>query len=267
MQTGPRPHILVFDSGVGGLSIVRAMAAAGLAVDVSFVADTAWFPYGSREDDALLGRIPSVITAAVEATFADLVVVACNTASTLALDAVRASVAVPVVGVVPAIKPAAAMSKTGVIGLLATPRTVARPYTDTLVAEHAVGVSVLRHGAEGLAAAAEAVMAGRAPDPRAFDDAIRGLFGQPLGHQIDIIVLACTHYPLVLDALMARAPRAVSWVDSGPAIARRVAALTQAAPGTLARTKAWTTGGEEADFTAAAQSEGFQAVNALPKLS
>lgn len=242
---------------------MRAMAAAGLGITTSFVADTAWFPYGSRDDEALLGRIPRVISAGLEASAADVVVVACNTASTLALDAVRAAVAVPVVGVVPAIKPAAALTKTGVIGLLATPRTIARAYTDALVADHAAGVTVLRHGAEGLAAAAEAMMAGRTPDPKAFDAAMAGLFGQQQGEQIDTVVLACTHYPLVLDALMARAPHPVIWVDSGPAIARRVAALTGAATGGFERGTAWTTGGAVGDFSEAARREGFGTLQAL----
>lgn len=121
-----RPHVLVFDSGLGGLSVVNALIDTGLGVDVFHLADTAFFPYGEKTDEALMLRVPALIGAGIAATSADLVIIACNTASTLAFDAVRAQVSIPVVGVVPAIKPAATLTQTGTIGLLATPKTVSR---------------------------------------------------------------------------------------------------------------------------------------------
>jgi glutamate racemase len=222
-----RPHVLVFDSGLGGLSVVHAIINARLGVDVFHLADTAFFPYGEKPDEALILRVPTVIRAGIEATSADLVIVACNTASTLALVAVRAEVEIPVVGVVPAIKPAATLTRTGIIGLLATPKTVTRSYTDQLITAFGAGKTVLRHGAVGLAGATEAKLAGETPDPEIFQAAMSGLFDQDGGESIDVIVLACTHYPLVQAELEALAPHSVTWVDSGAAIARRTADLLQ----------------------------------------
>lgn len=147
----PRPRILVFDSGLGGLSIVRELQTLQLEIDLYYLADTAYFPYGEKSDARLIVRVPSIIERGAGACQADLVIIACNTASTLALEQVRASLNIPVIGVVPAIKPAAALTKTNVIGLLATPNTVARPYTDKLISDFAGGVKVIRHGAVGLA--------------------------------------------------------------------------------------------------------------------
>ncbi len=222
-----RPHVLVFDSGLGGLSVINAIVNARLGLDLFHLADTAFFPYGDKPDEALMVRVPAVIRAGIEASSADLVIVACNTASTLALDVVRAQVSIPVVGVVPAIKPAAALTQTGTIGLLATPKTVTRSYTDELIAAFGDGKRILRHGAVGLAGAAEAKLAGELPDREIFKAAITGIFDQEGGEAVDVVVLACTHYPLVQAELEAMAPRAVTWIDSGDAIARRTAHLLQ----------------------------------------
>jgi glutamate racemase len=206
-----------------------------------------------------------VILAGIEATSADLVVVACNTASTLALDAVRAQVEIPVVGVVPAIKPAAALTQTGTIGLLATPKTVTRPYTDQLIAAFGAGKTVLRHGAVGLAGAAETKLAGETPDPQIFEAAIQGLFDQKGGEAIDVIVLACTHYPLVQAELETLAPHPVTWVDSGAAIARRTADLLhdQMDQGVTALRMGLTTGGADKVTRRVLKGFGFQTTQAL----
>lgn len=260
-----RPHLLVFDSGLGGLSVVNAIVNAGLGVDIYHLADTAFFPYGEKRDEALMVRVPAVIQAGIEAISADLVIIACNTASTLALDAVRAQVSIPVVGVVPAIKPAAALTQTGTIGLLATPKTVTRSYTDQLIAQFGHGTRVLRHGAVGLADAAEAKLAGQTPDPEIFKAAMSGIFDQEGGASVDVIVLACTHYPLVQTELEALAPRPVTWVDSGEAIARRTAHLLQnqmdqTAP--VLRTGLTTGGADEATHRVL-RKVGFQTTQAL----
>src|SRR5262245_61950619 len=117
-------RVLVFDSGVGGLSVFDAIAGAGLAVELDYAADNAWLPYGLKSDAALKARVPWLLSALSAQWMPDAVVVACNTASTIALDEVRVALSIPVIGVVPPIKPAAATTKTGVIGLLATPATV-----------------------------------------------------------------------------------------------------------------------------------------------
>src|SRR5690606_18436936 len=143
-------RVLVFDSGVGGLSVLDAIAASGHALELDYVADNAWLPYGLKSDAELRARVPALLKSLATQWAPDAVVVACNTASTIALDAVRAALTVPVVGVVPPIKPAAALTRTGVIGLLATPATVQRPYTNDLIAQFAAGKRVIRFGSAGL---------------------------------------------------------------------------------------------------------------------
>lgn len=214
---------LVFDSGVGGLSVLDAMVRANLALTMDYAADNAWLPYGSKSDADLRARCPALIAALAEALAPDVIVVACNTASTIALDAIRAAVRQPVVGVVPPIKPAAALTQSGVIGLLATPATVARAYTDDLIARFAADAHVIRVGSTALVAAAEAKLAGETPDPPAIREAVDALFNAPGGDALDVVALACTHFPLIVDELKGAAPRAIHWLDSGAAIARRVA--------------------------------------------
>ena len=225
-----RKRALVFDSGVGGLSVLDAIVAAGAPLDLDYVADNAWLPYGAKSDAQLRARVPALIAAAAREWAPDAVVIACNTASTIALDATRAALGVPVVGVVPPIKPAAALSESGVIGLLATPATVARPYTDDLIAKFAAGRQVIRFGSTALVAAAEAKLAGRAVDGDAIGEAIVGLFNAPGGDRLDVVALACTHFPLLKAELAAAAPRPVSWLDSGAAIAARLMAVLGVAP-------------------------------------
>ena len=222
-------RILIFDSGVGGLSVFDAIVAAGLPIEIDYAADNAWLPYGAKSDEAIRARVPALLKALHFAFEPDLIVIACNTASTIALDAVRAAIDIPIVGVVPPIKPAAEQTKTGVIGLLATPATVARAYTDDLINTFAADKKVVRYGSTRLVAAAEAALAGQPIDKSAIADAIQGLFG--VDENIDVVALACTHFPLLKDALAAAAPRRCVWLDSGAAIARRVASLLLVTPG------------------------------------
>ena len=230
-MVGAMKRVLVFDSGVGGLSVLDAIAASGRAFALDYAADNAWLPYGLKSDAELRARVPALLEALVEQWAPDAVVVACNTASTIALDAVRAVLSVPVVGVVPPIKPAAALTLTGVIGLLATPATVRRAYTDDLIAQFAPDKQVVRFGSAALVEAAEAKLRGETPDPAAFAEAMEGLFGAPGGEAIDVVALACTHFPLLGAELAAAAPRAAVWLDSGEAIARRVAQVLNAEEG------------------------------------
>jgi glutamate racemase len=220
-------RVLVFDSGVGGLSVLDAIAASGRALSLDYVADNAWLPYGLKSDAELRGRVPCLLARVAEAWAPDALVVACNTASTVVLPDVRAALSIPVVGVVPPIKPAAALTKTGVIGLLATPATVKRAYTDDLIAQFASDKRVVRFGSAALVEAAERKLRGEAVDVSAITEAIEALFAAP----VDVVALACTHFPLLTPELAACAPRACTWLDSGEAIARRVTNITGAAPG------------------------------------
>jgi glutamate racemase len=216
---------IVFDSGVGGLSVFDCIAGILPDLRLLYVADNAYFPYGTKEEGALVARVQDLLAELAERLHPDLIVVACNTASTVALPAVRAALAVPIVGTVPAIKPAAQTSVTRVIGLLGTPGTVRRQYTKALIDEFAPDCTVLRHGSTDLVDLAERKLRGETIDTTAITRDLAGLFGQPGGERIDTVVLACTHFPLLADELAGSAPRHLRWIDSGAAIARRVASL------------------------------------------
>ena len=226
-------RVLVFDSGVGGLSVLDAIAASGARLELDYLADNAWLPYGLKSDTQLRERVPALLSRVSADWAPDLIVVACNTASTIALEAVRAALTVPIVGVVPPIKPAVALTRTGVIGLLATPATVQRPYTNELIAQFAAGKRVVRLGSAALVEAAERKLAGASESEitQAAVQACAELFGAPGGAEIDVVALACTHFPLLARELAAAAPRPCVWLDSGEAIARRVRQLLIAPPG------------------------------------
>jgi len=216
---------IVFDSGVGGLSVFDRIAGVLPNLRLLYVADNAYFPYGTKEEAALVARVRDLLAELAERLHPDLIVVACNTASTVAFPAVRDALAVPIVGTVPAIKPAAQTSVTRVIGLLGTPGTVRRQYTKTLIDEFAPDCTVLRHGSTDLVELAERKLRGESIDPTAIKRDLAGLFDQPGGERIDAVVLACTHFPLLADELAASARPQLRWIDSGAAIARRVASL------------------------------------------
>lgn len=219
--------LLIFDSGVGGLSVLGAIQALLPAAPLVYAADSAGYPYGTKRPAEIEARIPALLGRLAERFDPELIVIACNTASTIALDAVRAALDLPVVGTVPAIKPAAELSKTRTIGVLGTEATVRQPYVDRLSGEFAADCNVLRHGCAELVDAAEAKLRGEAPEPEVFRRALGGLFDQPGGDRIDTIVLACTHFPLVEADLAAAARRPVRFVDGKEGIARRVAWLTR----------------------------------------
>ena len=217
--------ILFFDSGVGGLSVLAPVRAALPLAPIVYAADNAGFPYGPKTEMEVATRVCALLGRLTERYRPCLVVIACNTASTIALAHVRAALAVPVVGTVPAIKPAAALSRTRAIGVLGTVATVRQPYVDRLTAEFAADCLVLRHGSGRLVELAEAKLHGQATDPAAYAAELAGLLGQPGGERIDVVVLACTHFPLVAAELAAAAPRPLTFVDGGAGIARRVAHL------------------------------------------
>ncbi len=213
--------VLVFDSGMGGLTVAREIRALAPGLSVDYAADSGFFPYGDKSDKALRERLPSIAKALCAEAEPDVFVIACNTASTLALDAVRAVLEIPVVGTVPAVKPAAKLTRTGTIGLLATPGTVRRAYTVQLIKDFAQDVTVLMHGSVELVQMAEQIAAGEAVALDAFRSAQAPLFETESGAQIDTIVLACTHFPLIRGELAATVPHPVTFIDSGEAIARQ----------------------------------------------
>jgi glutamate racemase len=218
-------HVLVVDSGVGGVTIAEKIRLRLPSADISLLMDNDFFPYGGRDEDALRARLTGLIGGAVDRLNPDLVVVGCNTASTSALAVLRERLPVPIVGTVPALKPAAASSGSGVIGLIATKTTLASPYIDDLIAQHANGARVLRQATPGLVALAEAKLRRRPISIWALRDQIAPLFEGEGGDDLDTVVLGCTHFPLLLPELELAAPWQVSWVDSGEAIARRVVDL------------------------------------------
>jgi glutamate racemase len=216
--------VLVFDSGLGGLTVLREIARQRPDLHLIYAADDAAFPYGRLADKLLVDRVVTVIDNFVARLNPALVVIACNTASTLALPALRRRFPIPFVGTVPAIKPACEKSKTKRVSVLATPGTVQRDYTQALIREFGVGSKVTLVGSERLASLAEAALNGEQISDEAITAEIQPCFIDE-GTRTDTIVLACTHYPLILDRLEKLAPWPVSWLDPGEAIARRVSSL------------------------------------------
>jgi glutamate racemase len=219
-------RVLVFDSGLGGLTAYREIAAMRRDIALIYAADDEAFPYGAMSDEALVARVLGAIGAMIADCAPDLVVIACNTASTLVLAPLRLRWPdIPFVGTVPAIKPAAAASRSRMVSLLATPATVARDYTAALVREHAGDCAVTLIGSATLAGLAEARMRGEKIDDRDIAGEIAPCFVAAQGRRTDTIVLACTHFPLLRDEFIRLAPWPVAFVDPAPAIARRVDAL------------------------------------------
>jgi glutamate racemase len=217
--------LLVFDSGIGGLSVLRPIRALLPNAPIVYVADSAGYPYGTKRPGEIEARVPALLGRLSERFDPELIVIACNTASTIALDGVRAALDVPIVGTVPAIKPAAERSKSRVIGVLGTRATVRQPYVDRLTSEFAADCTVIRHGSADLVELAEAKLRGEPTDHAAYGEIMDGLLSQPDGDRIDTVVLACTHFPLVELELAEAAPRPLAFVDGKEGIARRTAWL------------------------------------------
>ncbi|WCT74580.1 glutamate racemase [Sphingomonas naphthae] len=219
--------VMLFDSGVGGLSVLGAVQRALPQAPIVYVADNGGFPYGTKTEAEIAARVPALLGRLAERYDPRIIVIACNTASTIALAQVRAVLDLPIVGTVPAIKPAALVSQTRVIGVLGTDATVRQPYVDDLSARFAGDCTVLRHGSAALVQLAEAHLRGEDTPDHAYAAALAGLTDQPGGEAMDTVVLACTHFPLVQDRLAAVAPRPLAFVDGAEGIARRTAYLTQ----------------------------------------
>jgi len=219
--------LLLFDSGVGGLSVLAEVRAALPKAPIVYVADNGGFPYGTKTEAEISARVPALLGRLAERYRPRLIVIACNTASTIALAGVRAALDLPIVGTVPAIKPAAEQSRTRVIGVLGTNATVRQPYVDDLSARFASDCQVLRHGSAELVQLAETSLRGRATPDSAYAQVMAGLLDQEGGDRIDTVVLACTHFPLIADRLAKAAPRPLLFVDGAKGIARRIAHLTR----------------------------------------
>lgn len=219
-----KPAILVFDSGLGGLTVLREITAARPYAAYTYVADDTFFPYGHHTEEDIIARVVPLIGELIERHNPDLVVIACNTASTLVMDHLRKTYSLPFVGTVPAIKPACASSKTKRVSVLGTRGTVKREYTKKLIADFAHECEVTLVGAGNLATLAETALRGEAVSDDAILAEISPCFVDG-DQRTDTVVLACTHYPLLLEQMRRIAPWPVDWIDPAPAIARRVESL------------------------------------------
>jgi glutamate racemase len=231
---GNSPTILVFDSGLGGLTVLREVVRARPDARYLYVADDAFFPYGHHGEQEIVDRVVPLVGELIAEHLPDLVVIACNTASTLVMPHLRDRYSVPFVGTVPAIKPACAASKTKRVSVLGTRGTVQREYTKGLIRDFAQGCEVTLVGSVELAALAETALSGGAVSDEQILAELMPCFvgaGEDASRRTDTIVLACTHYPLLLDRLNQLAPWPVDWIDPAPAIARRVTSLLPEARG------------------------------------
>lgn len=219
--------ILLFDSGVGGLSVLAELRHVMPQASVVYLADNGGLPYGTKTEAEVAARVCGLLGRMSERLRPRLICIACNTASTIALAMVRDVLNVPIVGTVPAIKPAAQQTRTGTIGLLGTAATIRQPYVDRLAAEFAADKTLLRFAASELVGAAEAKLRGKPVDPAVYARAAAGLRDQPGGDRIDTVILACTHFPLVEDELAAAFGPSVTFVDGAAGIAQRIAYLTK----------------------------------------
>ena len=253
------PTILVFDSGLGGLTVFGEVVKARPDARFLYIADDAFFPYGSHGEADLVERIVALMGGLIERQRPDLIVIACNTASTLVLPHLRARFSVPFIGTVPAIKPACAASVTKRVSVLGTQATVSREYTRALIRDFANGSDVTLVGSARLAGYAETELQGRPVDDAAIRQEIEACFVEDGGRRTDTIVLACTHYPLLLDRFNRLAPWPVSFLDPAPAIARRVTDLIgpQASPEAPAPARIAFTSGRAPSPALAAALSGF----------
>jgi glutamate racemase len=223
----PTSPILLFDSGIGGLTVHDALRKVLPQAPVIYAADLAGLPYGTKTEAQIAARVAGLLGRMTERWQPRLVCIACNTASTIALGMVRDVLAIPVVGTVPAIKPAAALTQTGTIGLVGTEATIRQRYVDELEAQFAQGKRLLRLAAPGLVQAAEAKLRGAPVDPALIGDVHARLTAMAGAERIDTLVLACTHFPLLAEELAAAFGPDVAQVDGAAGIARRIAHLLE----------------------------------------
>lgn len=221
--------VLVFDSGIGGLSVLREARVMMGNRNFVYVADDAAFPYGDWDEEPLCKRMVELFGRLIARWKPEICVIACNTASTIGIFALRE--AYPdqeFVGTVPAIKPAAERTSSGMVSVLATPGTVKRQYTRDLIEQYASTCHVTLVGSTKLAALSEAYMRGGYTDEEAVKTEIMPCFIGDGIRRTDIVVLACTHYPFLANRMRKMAPWPVDWIDTSEAIARRAQTLLEA---------------------------------------
>lgn len=215
----PSPKILIFDSGVGGLSVLEAISRRHPQCGLIYASDNAYFPYGNKDEIDLVRRVNHVLEKLQAIVEADIIVIACNSASTLALPIARENLTQPVIGVVPAIKPAAQLSRTKIIGLLATPGTIKRAYTRQLIEDYASDCQMILLGSSELVLLAEQKLRGYSIHREELLPILAPIAEKA---DMDTLIMACTHFPLLKTELQDALPQVVYWVDSGDAIASRV---------------------------------------------
>lgn len=218
-----RPTVLVFDSGVGGLSVYKEVRQLLPDLHYIYAFDNVAFPYGEKSEEFIIGRVLEIVRAVQQCHPLALVIIACNTASTVSLPALREHFAFPVVGVVPAIKPAAKLTANGIVGLLATRGTVQRTYTRELIERFAADCKIELLGSSELVELAEAKLHGEAVPLATLKRILQPWLN--MREPPDTVVLGCTHFPLLSEELMQVLPEGTRLVDSGAAIARRAAWL------------------------------------------
>jgi len=225
VETGP---ILIFDTGIGGLTVLREARVLMPSHRFVYVADDMAFPYGAWDEPELLERMALLFGEMIGQYRPGIIVIACNTASTLAIDHLRKTYpGQTFVGTVPAIKPAAERTVSGLVSVLATPGTVARQYTRDLIGQYASKCHVRLVGSENLAALAETYMRDGFVDEDAVRAEIEPCFVEREDKRTDIVVLACTHYPFLANRMRKTAPWPVDWIDTSEAIARRALILAR----------------------------------------
>lgn len=213
-------NILVFDSGVGGISVVREIKKLLPHISINYTFDNLFYPYGELDEQALIARLSSLLSHLVNITNPDLIVIACNSASTIALPKLRKLFNIPIVGVVPAIKPASVLSKSKVIGLLATKGTITREYTEELKARHAADCTLVSVGSNTIVEMAEQYFRGISPNKKQLLEIC-----SPIIDKADVMILGCTHFPLLIEVFNEICPKHIVLIDSGKAIAQRVGEL------------------------------------------
>ena len=216
--------IAVFDSGVGGLTVLAELQRIMPGMKYVYLVDNAFFPYGTKSDHELIQRLTKLLPPFVSRYKPDLLVVACNTASTIALEDIRKCLPIPVVGVVPAIKPAGRLSKTRVIALLATEATVRRKYTEQLIEDFASDCELLRVGSRNLVEYAEAKLRGERVSLDAIKQELEPIFAEK---DVDTVVLACTHFDHLRVEFEAVSPRPLHWLSSSTAVALRAKSIAE----------------------------------------
>lgn len=226
-----KPTALVFDSGVGGLSVYQEIRSLLPDLHYIYAFDNQGFPYGEKDEAFIIERVVKTVAEVQKRHPLSIVIIACNTASTITLPTLRERFSFPIVGVVPAIKPAAKLTRNGVVGLLATKATVQRSYTHDLIARFATDCDIKMLGSSELVVLAEAKLHGEVIDHAVLKKILRPWLS--MAEPPDTVVLGCTHFPLLREELAAVLPDGTRLVDSGAAIARRVAWLVANQENTL----------------------------------